>query len=86
MKLNNDFLVHTSGNETVVVPTGKAAFSGIVKGNLTLGAMLEILKNDVSEEELIKKMKEQYDASDGVIEKDIRKLLGSLRKIGALDE
>ena len=48
MKLNNDFLVHTSGNETVVVPTGKASFSGIVKGNLTLGAMLEILKNDVS--------------------------------------
>ncbi len=86
MKLNNDFLVHTSGNETVVVPTGKAAFSGIVKGNLTLGAMLEILKNDVSEEELIKKMKEQYDAPDGAIEKDIRKLLGSLRKIGALDE
>ena len=86
MKLNNDFLVHTSGNETVVVPTGKASFSGIVKGNLTLGAMLEILKNDVSEEELIKKMKEQYDAPDGAIEKDIRKLLGSLRKIGALDE
>jgi len=86
MKLNNDFLVHTSGNETVVVPTGKAAFSGIVKGNLTLGAMLEILKNDVSEEELIKKMKEQYDAPDGAIEKDIRKLLVSLRKIGALDE
>lgn len=86
MKLNNDFLVHTSGNETVVVPTGKAAFSGIVKGNLTLGAMLEILKNDVSEEELIKKMKEHYDAPDGAIEKDIRKLLGSLRKIGALDE
>lgn len=86
MKLNNDFLVHTSGNETVVVPTGKAAFSGIVKGNLTLGAMLEILKNDVSEEELVKKMKEQYDAPDGAIEKDIRKLLGSLRKIGALDE
>lgn len=86
MKLNNDFLVHTSGNETVVVPTGKATFSGIVKGNLTLGAMLEILKNDVSEEELIKKMKEQYDAPDGAIEKDIRKLLGSLRKIGALDE
>ena len=86
MKLNNDFLVHTSGNETVVVPTGKAAFSGIVKGNLTLGAMLEILNNDVSEEELIKKMKEQYDAPDGAIEKDIRKLLVSLRKIGALDE
>ena len=52
MKLNKDFLLHNTGSETILVPTGSAAFSGVVRGNKTLGAVLELLKNDTTEAEL----------------------------------
>ena len=86
MKLNKDFLFHTLGEESVLVPTGNAAFSGIVRGNKTLGAVLELLQNETTEEKLVASMKERYDAPDGVIERDVKETLVKLREIGALDE
>ena len=44
LKLNKNFLVHKTDKETIVVPTGKAEFSGVVKGNQTLGTILDLLK------------------------------------------
>ena len=86
MKLNSDFLVHVNGNETMLVPTGKAGFSGIVRGNETLGSLLELLKTERTEEELISEMKSMYDAPEGAIEKDVKKTLTELKSIGAIDE
>ena len=44
MKLKKEFLLHNTGSESVLVPAGGAGFSGVVRGNRTLGAMLELLK------------------------------------------
>ena len=59
MKLNPAFIVHQTGKDTVIVPTAAAGFSGVVKGNRTLGAIVELLQNDVTEEEIISAMKEK---------------------------
>ena len=86
MKLNKDFLIHSTGNESILVPTGAANFSGVVRGNETLGRILELLKTDTTEEEIVGKIRAEYDAPEGVIEADVRKALEELRTIGALDE
>ena len=86
MKLNKNFLVHKTGKETVIVPTGNAGFSGVVKGNETLGIILDYLKKDISESEIIDKMSEEFDVSREVIERDVRETVNRLRKIGAIDE
>ena len=86
MKLNANFIVHQSGSDTVIVPTSAAGFSGVVKGNKALGAIVSLLQNDISEADIISAMKAQYDAADGVIERDVRSALDELRKIGAIDE
>ena len=86
MKLNKDFILHKTDTETILVPTGSAGFSGVVRGNKTLGAALELLKDEISEDDLIAAMKEMFDAPEGAIEKDISGLIEELRKIGALDE
>ena len=86
MKLNNDFIIHTIGNETMLVPTGKAEWDGLVRGNKTLGAVLELLKKDTSEAEIIAAMKARFDAPEDIIVRDVNKALTELRKIGALDE
>lgn len=56
MKLNKNFVSHNSGGVTVLIPVGSSAdFSGVVKGNKTLGAILDCLKEETTEELIIKK-------------------------------
>lgn len=86
MKLNKDFLVHNSGGESILVPSGNAGFSGVVRGNKTLGAILDLLKTETTEDDIISAMKQRFDAPEGAVERDVRKTLEELRKIGALDE
>ncbi len=86
MKLNPNYILHTIGEETVLVPVGKSAFSGLVRGNKTLGAVLELLQTETTEEKLIADMKACFSAPEGVIEQDVQNVLAELRKIGALDQ
>ena len=86
MKLKEDFITWESGEESMLVPTGAAGFSGLVRGNKTLGAILELLKKDVTEEEIIAAMKARFDASEEMIARDVKKALTELRKIGAIEE
>ena len=86
MKLKKEFLLHNTGSESVLVPAGGAGFSGVVRGNRTLGAMLELLKTDVTEAELIAALRGRFSAPEGVIEKDVKTALDALRGIGAIDE
>ena len=86
MVLRKDFITHDTGTESLLVPIGTAGFSGLVKGNKTLGAILELLKKDTSEKEIVAAMKARYDASEEIIALDVKKALAELRKIGALEE
>ncbi len=86
MKLNPDFIVHKTESETILVPKGGTAFSGLGKGNATLGEILSLLEKGVSEEELIADLAGRYDAPRETIARDVRKILDDLRSIGALDE
>ena len=87
MKLNDQFIVHESNGEAMLVPAGAAPFSGIVRGNRTLGAVLTLLKKETTEDALVRELKEQFrNAPEGAVERDVKKALCELRKIGALDE
>jgi hypothetical protein len=86
MKLNKNYIIHKTDSETILVPTGEADFAGIVRGNLTLDAILELLKQETDEAAVMAVMKARFDAPDEVITGDVKKALAELRKIGALDE
>lgn len=85
MKLKKEFISHVSGGENLLVPTGGADFIGIVKGNATAGVIFGYLSEETTEEEIIARMRERFDAPEGVIERDVKKVLSQLREIGALD-
>ena len=85
MKLKKDFIVHETGKETMLVATGKAKFSGLVKGNKMLGEILSLMKEDTTEEEVARKMREKFDAPAGKIEEDDLRVVTVLRKIGAIE-
>ena len=86
MKLKKEFITHNTDSESLLVPAGGAGWSGLVKGNKTLGAILELLKTDTTEEAVIAAMKVRFDAPEDVITADVKKALSELRKIGAIDE
>lgn len=85
MKLKKEFIVHVTGKETVLVPTGNADFSGLVRGNKTFGAIMELLKEETTEDEIIAAMKKRFDAPEDMIRRDVEKAVSELRKIGAID-
>ena len=85
MKLKKEFITHDTGSESLLVPTGKAGFAGLVKGNRTLGAILELLKTDTTEEEIVAALRARFDAPGELIAADVKKALDELRKIGAID-
>ena len=86
MKLRDGFIVHNRDTESLLVPSGNVQFAGLVKGNKTLGAILDLLKTDTTEDEIIAAMKARFDAPTDVISRDVKKAISELNKIGALDE
>ncbi len=86
MKLKSRFITHETGKESLLIPTGGAGFSGLVKGNKTLGAILELLKEDTTEEKIIAALAERFDAPVDKIASDVKKALSELKNIGAIEE
>ena len=86
MKLRKEFIAHDTKDESLLVPAGGAGFSGLVKGNATFGAIVSLLKDDISREEIIAAMLSRFDAGEEVIAADVDKVLSALRQIGAIDE
>lgn len=86
MRLKDEFLTHTSGEEAYLVPSGNLEFRGLVKGNETLGEVIELLKMDTTEAEIVKALREKYNAPDGVIESDVMKAVEILQSVGAIIE
>ena len=86
MKLDPKYLIHSTGGETLLVPTGDADFAGVVRGNRTLGAILELLKDGTTEPELVAALRSRFDAPEGAVERDVARALSELRRIGAIEE
>ena len=86
MKLNKDFVVHTTDTTAFLAPVSGKKFSGMVRGNETFGTVIELLQNEISEEELVNKMLEKYEGDRERIASDVHKALEQLKTIGAIDE
>ena len=86
MKLKDEFITHNTRGEALLVPVGGSKFAGLVKGNRTFGAILDLLKQDTDEASVIAAMCARFDAPEKVIAADVRRALSELRRIDALDE
>ena len=86
MRLKDGFITHEGAEEHITVPAGGLSFSGMVRSNKTAGFIVECLKDDVTEEEIVEKMLAKYDATKEQITKDVGDILAKLRGIGAVEE
>lgn len=86
MKLKDGFVTHEMGGEQIMVATGGANFSGLVRSNATAAFIVECLKTETTRQTIIDTMLKRYDAPESVIVADVDMVLGKLRSINALDE
>ena len=80
MKLNDKFLIHNDGDTKFVVSTGNTDFNGVARGNETAGFIIDCLRSDTTEDE-----RQNWDVTDELARRDVRKIVGQLREIGAID-
>lgn len=85
MKLNDKFMVHEDGGTKYVVSTGETDFSGIARGNETAGFIINCLCSETNEDEIVAKMRKEWDVSEELARRDVRKIVEQLRGIGAID-
>ncbi len=86
MKLKKEFIAHSGAGESLLVPAGGAEFVGIVRGNQTFGAILELLKEETDEDAVVCGMCERFNGDRERIAMDVHRAIESLRGIGALEE
>ena len=85
MKLKKEFVTHESGGEQIMVSTDTSAFSGLVRSNSTASFIVDCLKSETTQEQIVDAMAAEYDAPRDVIAQDVARILKTLRRIGAID-
>lgn len=89
MKLKDDYVIYdASEEERISVATGEEAdnFSGLLRANKTAGSILEYLREETTEDEIIARMMERFDASEDAVREGVLETLETLRSVGALEE
>ena len=84
MKLKDEFITHNSDDESMLIPTADAKFSGVVRGNKTMGKIIDLLKEDTTEDEIVGKLLDIYDIPEETVRKDVKTVIENLNNIGAL--
>lgn len=85
MKLKENFITQEMDGEQIMVAAG-GGFAGMVRSNATAAFIVDCLKTDTTREAVLDAMEKKYDAPRSVMAEDVDMVLGSLRRIGALDE
>ncbi|MBQ6095897.1 MAG: PqqD family protein [Lachnospiraceae bacterium] len=86
MKLKSCFITQDIDDTQFLVPISAEAFSGIVRSNRTAAYIVELLKKETTEEEIVDALYAKYDAPREQIAKDVHEILTTLRGINALEE
>ena len=88
MKLNNDFLIHDTGNGEMLIPVGEETkrFHGVIKLNATGSEIVHLLENkDLSLDALINHFYEAYPDDDKeMIKESVTAFINKLKKINAI--
>ena len=88
MKLNENFLIHDTGNGEMLIPSGEETknFHGVIKLNSTGSEIVHLLeKDDLSMEEILNHFYEVYEGEDqSLIKESVTAFVNKLREVNAI--
>lgn len=88
MKIDRNFVLREIAGEYIIIPTGKTAleFNGLITVNEIGMELWKMLQNEVTFDDLLKGIMEEYDVDKEVAQEDIQDFLDKLIDGGILTE
>ena len=88
MKIERNFVLREIAGECIIIPTGKTAleFNGLITVNEIGMELWKMLQNEVTFDDLLKGIMEEYDVDKEVAKEDIQDFLDKLIDGGILTE
>lgn len=88
MKVEKEFVLREIAGEFVIIPTGKTvlSFNGLITVNEVGAFLWNLLQQDVTMEELVKHVLDEYDVNEDVAREDIQEYLDTLARGGILSK
>lgn len=88
MQLKKTFITRKVADMQIMVPVGESAqvFSGFVKSNKTAAYIVELFRNDITEEQAVEKVLEKYEVDRETALRDVRMVIENLQSIHAFEE
>lgn len=88
MKIKNGFAKRNIAGSEIVVPVGRTSFdfNGMITLNGSGGFFWDCLQNDITKDEMLKMVLDEYEVDAATAEKDIDNFIDMLRKNNLLEE
>lgn len=86
MRVEKEFVLREIAGDYIIIPTGKTVleFNGLVTVNEVGVSLWKMLQEEVTFEELVKGILEEYDVDEAVAREDIREFLDKIIESGIL--
>lgn len=86
MKIKKEFVLREIAGDYIIIPTGKTVleFNGLITVNEVGVSLWKMLQQDVTQEDLVKGILDEYDVEESVAREDIQEFLDILVKGGIL--
>ena len=81
MKVEKEFVLREIAGDYILIPTGETVlkFNGLITMNRVGASIWKMLQEEVTVEELVKKILEEYDVEEEVAREDIQEFLDRLK-------
>lgn len=88
MKIDKNFVLREIAGEYIIIPTGQTAleFNGLITVNEVGMELWKMLQEDVTFDDLLNGILEEYDVDENAAREDIQEFLDRLVKGGILTE
>ncbi|WP_044956389.1 PqqD family protein [Blautia wexlerae] len=88
MKIDKNFVLREIAGEYIIIPTGRTAleFNGLITVNEVGMELWKMLQKDVTFDDLLNGILEEYDVDENAAREDIQEFLDRLVKGGILTE
>lgn len=86
MKIEKEFVLREIAGDYIIIPTGKTVlqFNGLITVNEVGVSLWKMLQEEVTLEDLVKGILDEYDVDETVAREDIQEFLDKLDKGGIL--
>lgn len=87
MKVEKEFVLREIAGDYIIIPTGKTVleFNGLITVNEVGVSLWNMLQNEVSLDDLVQGILNEYDVEESVAREDIVEFLNTLAEGGILD-